>query len=160
MSNFEIDPNTGLPKLPEGLYWRVQEFYISIVREDTWDDWALNERCQCEDISYDGPQCGPRMDGWSWFFREPRRDEVGREALGPEARYVTAPGGGYKHEVRRGYSETVAVNTYTTLLVGETTRDNVIERCESLLDKYLREAEIQEMKDKLYGDYPPKKLEE
>lgn len=160
MSDINIDPTTGLPELPEGYFWRISEHRIEIIRilqeEGEWSEW---ERIKPK---------GRRWSTKSVAFEFELRPHPILRLLLPR---------GYQRARRNLVESCVAWERYGEGWLEMTwewgaagpdepdpvTPENVIERCQAVLagwEKRKTEEAEREARQSLYGDYPPKKLEE
>lgn len=163
-----IDEATGLPQLPEGEIWVIEEHRILIKSAVIEQPWKLTGghmvvryknhpgyEVKCEETTY-----ATTATKWFrktpvektqvlWFVREINvRDTLWEEKYGTYTKeshmeYGTTPNTQYY------YTEEVLVEA------GPVTPENVIERCEAIL--VARAAK--EKRESLYGEYPPKKFD-
>lgn len=136
-----IDQNTGLPQLPEGYFWRVEEHTITIFADAVWGEWRENVR------------------GW---YQGSKTAEL---RVRKERRRGFLFGSVKVNEVRIKHTQRMHLKTYGEWEFSEgkmrnteadpVTPGNVVERCQEVL----LEWEADKSRKAIYGDYPPKKLE-
>lgn len=125
----DIDETSGLPRLPEGYFWRVGEYYVEVREWKPDTNWEL-ERDYQRSYNYSG--------------RVETREVIVR------------PGSPFRREKKRKEFRVTnrSVEAYTIYPPDPVTRENVASLCE----KALQEWTERENRKKIYGDYPPKKL--
>ena len=126
-----IDPQTGLPRLPDGYFWRVDTSGVQI-RKIFVTPWSSYRR---HETNYDMP--------WTVYKVETR--EVDTFRYGFFGRKIPYKRVEYRH-----------VGSYMVEFKSVIIEpDSILEECQQLLEYW----EQTEKRRALYGDYPPKKLD-
>lgn len=134
---FEIDDATGLPALPEGFFWRVNEVSVEIRKRLPDSEW------------------GPIYAHWGgWSTYQPsgtgESEERTKEVTVYKKRFLRKPLKTLELEYEyREINRSEVVEKIATL-DPRITRENLLDLC--------REAVEAMEARKLYGDYPPKTL--
>ena len=131
-----IDEATGLPALPEGMFWRIDEHCVHIMRRGKWSEWSDTKRF-----------------GGYWCDYDERKTVKSKGVIFTRKEEVTE----YRfreldsvHLVKFGTRD-----EYGALIEEDpVTPENVVERCQEVLAAYNEKVE----REALYGDYPPKKF--
>ena len=166
-----IDEETGLPQLPKGEIWVIEEHRILIKSAPTDKPWKLTDglmvshyknhpdyevRCERENytpsqIKWFGKNKNTRKHPATkvretWYVRRINvRDTLWEEGYGT-----------YKTEVLGRYDQNLSTYVEKVLVESDpVTHENVIERCEAIL---AARAET-EKREGLYGEYPPKRFD-
>lgn len=131
-----IDPQTGLPALPDGMFWRIvpaerdgfSEIQIVIAGENEWSEWEEGY----------APWSNWRSETLAYEVRINKERVRGR--LFARRRVF--------HEMRmRRLTHSVYAETFRV------TSENLVSCCERALRNFLQNAKAAS----LYGDYPPKR---
>ena len=132
-----IDEATGLPALPEGMFWRIDEHCVHIMRRGEWSEWSDTKRFGGYWCDYDERKT-VKSKGVIFI----RKEEV------TEYRFRELDS---VHLVKFGTRD-----EYGALIEEDpVTPENVVERCQEVLAAYNEKVE----REALYGDYPPKKFD-
>lgn len=147
-----IDPATGLPELPEGHFWNIEENRISIHKTLPDTGWESRDHNYGYNYSYD--EEGARETREVVIPLEPGRRGIKRERTETQYRYVN------RHIAvktsRYGDWDYVGVSWgWSSTKPDPVTKENIVARCAKVLEDWNEETERQ----KLYGQYPPKRLE-
>lgn len=135
-----IDEATGLPALPEGMFWRIGEHCIRIMYEGVWTDWSKDDWLR--GTFEEEPVREVETYSGVLFIRKKVEKEFRRRSP-------------YLVSLKR-YGEFTGKYPFRTLEKPDpVTPENVVERCQEVLAAYNEKVE----REALYGDYPPKKFE-
>lgn len=150
--NYEIDEITGLPRLPEGQYWRIEKNHIRIMGEPQWTDWTTTAGAYRYSLEVE-ERLRPR-DKSKWW--EQRMSLKSPKKL-TEYRYLLDT-----ELTGQKFGEWDCEWSYGSMLIkpDPVTRENVVERCQALLEREAAEELKKAQDEAFYGDYPPKKLED
>lgn len=142
-----IDETTGLPKLPEDHFWRIEENRIQIMESGEWTEWGAPEPYYYEPDEKESREVIETVSiGVGRRVRIPNGNPPKEEH-----RYLTHISKYSKRYGKWGYK--LSIGEY--LLDGNpVTPDNILERCTEVLQEW----EDEKKRKELYGDYPPKKL--
>lgn len=156
----KIDESTGLPELPEGYFWRVKRDRVEIRQSLPDSEWEPFRGMLHWGDSNRTPGCRTETRTVTKTLEEATgrgmwRNRVrSREYEVEEVRYVGRSAEIVAHgtpktgpQMYRGDDGVL----YTQPQMETITRSNLLVQCEGAMEKF--EAL------KLYGDYPPKKLE-
>ena len=132
-----IDEATGLPALPEGMFWRIGEHCIRIMSRGEWTKWSDTKGFGCYWGDYDERKT-VKCRGVIFIRKEEVTEYRFRELASVHGKVF-----GNRDE-------------YGALIEEDpVTPENVVERCQEVLAAYNEKVE----REALYGDYPPKKFE-
>lgn len=132
----EIDPETGLAKLPDGYFWRVESSSLEIiykVPQGKWSEWARGEGAWYAnaDVEFRG----------HWFWREHRFRCRASEQVAWIERY--------------GEWEQISIDWFWRCITPDpNTAENLVQRTIDSYEKWQTAIKRQS----ILGDYPPKKL--
>lgn len=139
----EIDPATGLPRLPDGMRWNIQANVIAIERFVPAGEWGTS----------------PLL--WDYEIRDTEISAKVRRWWGG---YVTRTETRTEYRNKEYYAEVFSVKygkwewgAYCSLPRGNdpVTPENLLERTTDVLKRYNAKTRL----TKIYGTYPPKKFE-
>lgn len=154
----DIDPDTGLPRLPEGYFYRVSEYEVSIMEDRGPGPWMSSMPSWYEHSGeVESRQVMGEMNDWHrpWYmfgFRRHYKYEV------PRTQYRSTR----ETMMVARYSEDVITGDHLPLRSAgegghwvEVNKDNLISMAEVARLRWESAKEV----SKLIGDYPPKKFE-
>lgn len=151
MKEIKIDEATGLPELPEGQFWDIQEDFIAIRENAEPSEWrdALQPQAFYDNFAHTREtRAVIRMvEKKSWM----RKVTVGEPVL--QVRDIN------QSQIVRSKKYGEWDTTYSPIPrcveSDPVTRENIVERCTEILFQW----EMEKARQGLYGHYPPNKLE-
>lgn len=163
-----IDEATGLPQLPEGEIWVIEEHRILIKSAPNKSSWKVLEgflmdlyknrtgyEVKCKEETY-------TTTATKWF----RKVQVEKTRVLGFVREINVQDtlweekyGTYTKESHMEYGTTLTTQYYypeeVLVEADPVTPENVIERCEAIIAARAAKAK----RESLYGEYPPKKFD-
>lgn len=154
MSEIDIDETTGLPRLPDGYFWRVRkEGYSQYSFAWAVGGWIGQVSIYAKDEAQQWSDWSDRITK----YRDGNRDYEYREIPAEKKKLFASRTRSLVRQERSRFSERevlVHSSTEATDDNNPVSAKNILARCEEVIDAWNESIE----RKKIYGDYPPKRL--